>query len=323
MIESFSDRLMNDIDATNSRICCGIDPRVREIVLKYAPDNPKEHYWIPESLVREHIAKSGKSKGRALAVEMFSKGIVDATDPYVVIFKPNLAYFVALGPHGLVALKNLVEYIHETTGKNIILDSKSNDIGTTMLHYAVAWFDELGVDATTVNPYLGIDGVYPYLKNFVDFTSKRGKGAIVLCKTSNPSSVDFQDRMIGEKRLYEVVATKIALWGEPYVGERGYSSVGAVIGATFVEELRVLRKYLSKNPLLIPGLQVQGGKPEDVAMISTDEDGYGAMFSSSRGINFAYMRKEGYSEVSWKEAAKDSSRELNKRINRALTMRQK
>ena len=321
MMESFSDRLIDDIDNSKSNVCLGIDPRIKEIVLKYVPDNPREHYWIPESLVHAQVKKNGKRKGRAMAAEIFSKGLVDATDPYISVYKPNLAYFSALGLEGLNALRNLVEYIHETTGKNVILDSKSNDIGTTMLHYAVAWFDEFKVDATTINPYFGLDGVSPYMEHFINSAKKRGRGAMILCKTSNPSSIDFQDLIVGQKRVYELVAEKIAIWGKRLVGRRGYSSLGAVVGATFVKELKLLRTLLSRNLLLIPGLQVQGGNPEDVAAISTDEDGYGAIFSSSRGINFAYMRKEGYTDDTWKEAASDSARELKNSINQALTNR--
>ncbi len=312
MTENFSDRLIHNIEDTKSRVCCGIDPRIKEVELTY---DPNAKYWIPESLVQEQIKKHGKIDGMAKAVEIFCKKLVQAVDDHVAIYKPNIAYFESLGPKGLITLKNVLDFIHENTDKMVIIDSKRGDIGTTSLHYGIGLFERFGFDASTINPYLGIDGIKPFLKNFV---GKKGKGVFILCKTSNPSSGDFQDKMIGDKTLFNVVANKIVEWGKEYIGERGYSSVGAVVGATYPEQLKNLRKVFSQNPLLIPGLGIQGGNAEDVARLGTNSDGFGAIFNSSRGINFAYQRMDGFSEDNWIDASRLSAKNLKEQINKSI-----
>ncbi len=312
MSESFSDRLIESIEETNSRICCGIDPRIKEIELNY---DPNAKYWIPEFIVQEQVKKHGRKEGMAKAVEIYCKRLVEAVDDHVSIFKPNIAYFEALGPDGLIALKNLTDFIHENTRKMVLIDSKRADIGTTSLHYAIALFDEFRFDATTVNPYLGIDGISPFLEHFV---KKKGKGIFILCKTSNPSSGDFQDKKVEEETLFNVVAKRIVEWGKDYKGERGYSNVGAVVGATYPEQLKTLRKILEKNFLLIPGLGIQGGNAEDVAKLGMNPDGLGAVFNSSRGIDFAYQRIEGFSEENWEEASRLKAKELKETINKVI-----
>lgn len=307
----FSDQLLKTMKELDTLVCCGLDPRIKAIQKKYMKD---AEYWLPTFLVREYVAEYGKEKGRAKVVEDYLKGIVQAVNEHVAAYKPNIAYFEALGSYGLKTLRQVIDFIHEETGKVVILDVKLNDIGASAFYYGIAFFDWLGADAVTVNPYLGSDTITPLLAQFV----KDGKGLFVLCKTSNPSASEFQDVTVDTAPLFERVAEKIKEWGHESKGDRGYSNVGAVVGATYHEQLANLRKKLANQPLLIPGLGVQGGEPEEVARLATDEEGLGAIFNSSRGINFAYQRLE-YPEEEWMEAAEESARRLKEKLNQFIT----
>ncbi|NIQ04164.1 MAG: orotidine-5'-phosphate decarboxylase [Candidatus Korarchaeota archaeon] len=308
----FIDNLIDAIIKYNTRVCCGLDPRIKEIEEKY---KTVARYWIPPSLVRENVEKYGKAKGRAKAVEDFVGRLVHTVDPHVAVYKPNIAYFEALGKHGLGALKQTIDIIHET-GKMAILDAKVSDIGPSALHYGIAFFEYLQVDAVTLNPYLGSDTIKVLLDNFV----KGERGIFVLCKTSNPSSKDFQDKKVHNRPLFEVVAEKIKEWGSQFKGSKGWSEIGAVVGATYPQQLKRLRKKLNDSFFLIPGLGIQGGKPEDVARFGTNEDGLGAIFNSSRGINYAYQ-KLGYPEEDWLDAAEEQASTLKEKINAAIGKR--
>lgn len=307
----FADQLLKTMTELDTLVCCGLDPRIKAIQKKYKQGTA---YWIPPFLVREYVEEYGKEEGRSKAVEDYLKGIVQAVDAHVAVYKPNIAYFGALGSNGLETLRRVIDFIHEETKKMVILDVKLNDIGASAFYYGIEYFDWLGADAVTVNPYLGSDTITPLLAQFVN----DGKGLFVLCKTSNPSASDFQDVAVSSVPLFEKVAEKVKGWGLESKGTRGYSNVGAVVGATYPKQLANLRKKLADHLLLIPGLGVQGGDPQDVARLATDEAGLGAIFNSSRGIDFAYQRLD-YPEEEWMEAAEESARRLKEKLNQFLT----
>jgi len=225
----------------------------------------------------------------------FNKQIIDATKDLVCAYKMNMAFYEILGKNGFDILEKTIRYIP----KNIvvILDGKRNDIGNTAKKYAESLFETFNADAVTVNPYLGIDG----LKPFLDY---KDKYSFVLCRTSNPSAVDFQDLKIHDKKLYEHVALKIKKWNDI-----GYC--GAVVGATYLEELKKIRKILGDDTvLLIPGIGKQGGDVEKTIKYGTNNEGSNAIINSSRGIIFA-GKDENFAEESRKLAL-----DLKNKINR-------
>ena len=229
--------------------------------------------------------KEGKSEEDAI-VE-FNKGIIDATEDVAACFKVQIAYYEALGIKGLMAYKRTLEYLREKDAI-IISDIKRGDIGSTSAAYAVGHIGKVKVgsktyapfdeDFVTVNPYLGSDGVNPFL----DVCKEEKKGIFILVKTSNPSSGEFQDRLIDGRPLYELVGEKVAEWGSECMGD-SYSYVGAVVGATYPEQGEILRKVMPKSFILVPGYGAQGGQGKDLVHFF-NEDGLGAIVNSSRGI---------------------------------------
>ena len=229
----------------------------------------------------------------------FNKEIVDKTYDLIPAVKPQIAMYEQFGIEGLKAYKKTVDYC-KSKDLVVIGDIKRGDIGSTSAAYAVghlgkvqvgsktyAGFDE---DFATVNPYLGSDGVKP----FIDVCKQENKGLFILVKTSNPSSGEFQDQKIDGKPLYELVGEKVAQWGEEHMGENGYSYVGAVVGATYPEQGEILRKVMPKSFILVPGYGAQGGKGKDLVHFF-NEDGLGAIVNSSRGIIAAY-KQEAYAK---------------------------
>ena len=232
-------------------------------------------------------------------VWQFNKEIVDKTYDLIPAVKPQIAMYEQFGIEGLKAYKKTVDYC-KSKDLVVIGDIKRGDIGSTSAAYAVghlgkvqvgsktyAGFDE---DFATVNPYLGSDGVKP----FIDVCKQENKGLFILVKTSNPSSGEFQDQKIDGKPLYELVGEKVAQWGEEHMGESGYSYVGAVVGATYPEQGEILRKVMPKSFILVPGYGAQGGKGKDLVHFF-NEDGLGAIVNSSRGIIAAY-KQEAYAK---------------------------
>lgn len=274
-------RLVEKIKKTGAPIVVGLDP-----MLKYIPDQVKEKAY------REY----GETlEGAAEAVWQFNKGIVDCIYDLVPAVKPQIAMYEQFGIEGLKAFQKTVDYCKEK-GLVVIGDVKRGDIGSTSEAYAVghlgkvqvgsqeyAGFDE---DFITVNPYLGSDGVKP----FVEVCKKEKKGIFVLVKTSNPSSGEFQDRLVDGRPLYEAVGEKVAEWGTDHMGD-DYSYVGAVVGATYPEMGKVLRKIMPKAYILVPGYGAQGGKGKDLVHFF-NADGLGAIVNSSRGIIAAYGQEQ-------------------------------
>ena len=288
-------KLISNIRKTNAPIVVGLDPMLN---------------YIPEHIQKKAFAEFGETlEGAAEAIWQYNKGIVDATYDLIPAVKPQIAMYEQFGIPGLIAYKNTVDYC-KSKDLVVIGDIKRGDIGSTSAAYAVghlgqvqvgskkyAGFDE---DFATVNPYLGSDGVKP----FMDICKEEKKGIFVLVKTSNPSSGEFQDRVIDGRPLYELVGEKVAQWGDELMGDE-YSYVGAVVGATYPEMGKVLRKIMPKTFILVPGYGAQGGKGADLVHFF-NEDGLGAIVNSSRGIIAAY-KQEKYKEFGAENYA-DASR---------------
>ncbi|MCR5848791.1 MAG: orotidine-5'-phosphate decarboxylase [Lachnospiraceae bacterium] len=288
-------KLINKIVEKDAPIVVGLDPTLK---------------FIPRFILDECYEEYGANlKGAAEAVWLFNKAIVDATYDLIPAVKPQIAMYEQFGTDGVEVFKRTVDYC-KSKGLVVIGDVKRGDIGSTSAAYAVGHlgtveiegktfmpFDE---DFATVNPYLGTDGVKP----FVDVCNANDRGIFVLVKTSNPSSGEFQDRIIDGKPLYEHVADKVNEWGSTSMdGE--YSNVGAVVGATYPEQGEILRKKMPKVYILVPGYGAQGGKGADLVHFF-NKDGLGAIINSSRGIIAAYQNEK-YAEFTDKNFA-DASR---------------
>jgi len=218
----------------------------------------------------------------------FNRSIVDATSDLVCAYKMNLAFYESLGEKGLMLLKRTVRYIPRDIV--VILDGKRNDIGNTARMYAKALFEEIGGDAVTLNPYLGLDGIKPFLMY-------PGKCSFILCRTSNPSAGELQDLLVDGRPLYHHVAEKILEWNK-------IGLCGAVVGATYPMELKEIREILGEDiPLLIPGIGKQGGDIEATVKYGTNSKGEKAIINSSRGIIFAGSGED-YAEKSREAAVK-------------------
>jgi orotidine-5'-phosphate decarboxylase len=235
-----------------------------------------------------------------MGVFEFNREIIDATRDLVCAYKPNLGFYEAQGVEGLEALRRTVEYIPEDIP--VIADAKRGDIGNTAKGYAKAVFDILKFDAVTVSPYLGKDSLEP-------FTAYADKGVFILCRTSNPGAVDFQSLLCetatGKRPLYEIVAEKASELNT-------HGNVGLVVGATYPEELKIVRQLQPDMPFLIPGIGAQGGDIELTVRYGTDVNGEKAVINSSRQILYA-SRDEDFAE-----AARNAAIQTNGKINRYI-----
>lgn len=291
------DQLVAKIKKTQAPIVVGLDPMLN---------------YIPEQVQKKAFEEKGETLAGAVeAVWQFNKAIVDATYDLIPAVKPQIAMYEQFGVEGVIAFKKTVDYCKEK-GLVVIGDVKRGDIGSTSEAYAVghlgkvqvgsqtyAGFDE---DFATVNPYLGSDGVKPFIK----VCKENDRGIFVLVKTSNPSSGELQDKLVDGKPLYELVGKMVDEWGSDCVGESGYSEVGAVVGATYPEQGKILRAIMPKTYILVPGYGAQGGKGKDLVHFF-NEDGLGAIVNSSRGIIAAY-KQEAYAKFGAEHFA-DASRQ--------------
>ena len=241
--------------------------------------------YVPEQIKKAAFDEFGETlKGAGEAIWQYNKGIIDSTYDLIPAVKPQIAMYEQFGVEGLAAFNKTCEYA-KSKGLVVIGDIKRGDIGSTSSAYAVGHAGQVQVgskkyrgfdeDFLTVNPYLGSDGILP----FIDVCREENKGLFILVKTSNPSSGEFQDQLVDGKPLYELVAEKVAMWGESHMGE-DYSYIGAVVGATYPKMGEILRKIMPKNFILVPGYGAQGGKAEDLAPFF-NEDGLGAIINSS------------------------------------------
>ena len=277
--------------------------------------------YIPQYLQQEAIKEHGETlEAAAEAVWRYNKEIVDAICDIVPAVKPQSAMYEQFGLPGLSVFQRTVEYCKEK-GLVVIGDVKRGDIGSTSAAYAAGHLGKVQVGSTklsvfdedfiTVNPYLGSDGIQP----FIDVCREEKKGIFILVKTSNPSSGEFQDQKINGKPLYELVGEHVAEWAESCMGD-AYSYVGAVVGATYPEMGGVLRKVMPKSYILVPGYGAQGGTAKELAPYF-NEDGLGAIVASSRGIIAAYRQPayEKYGERGFAEAARQAALAMKEDID--------
>jgi len=274
----FADRLAEAVEHKRSQLVVGLDPR---------PD------LLPVELRGE--AQQGREQA-ARACARFCRGLVDAVAPYVVAVKPQVAFFEALGSDGVAALEETCAY-SRTAGLQVIADGKRGDVGSTARAYAAAFLegDPPLADALTVNPYLGRDAVEPFLAA----CRRGGAGIFCVVKTSNAGGAEVQDLILSDGRhVWHQVAELVAEWGEEFVGERGLSSVGAVVGATYPRAVGEARRLLPQSVLLLPGVGAQGATPADVARAFTSGPA-SALVSVSRDVIYAFRA----SGMDWRSAA--------------------
>ena len=305
-------QLVANIKRTGAPIVVGLDPMLN---------------YIPKQVQEKAFAEYGETlEGAAEAIWQFNKEIVDKTYDLIPAVKPQIAMYEQFGIPGLQAFKKTVDYC-KAKGLVVIGDIKRGDIGSTSAAYAVGHLGKVQVgsqsyvpfdeDFVTVNPYLGSDGVNPFL----NVCKEEKKGIFVLVKTSNPSSGEFQDQLIDGRPLYELVGEKVAAWGEELMGDE-YSYVGAVVGATYPEMGKVLRKVMPKSYILVPVYGAQGGKGKDLVHFF-NEDGLGAIVNSSRGIIAAYKQEQyaSYGEENFGDASRAAVEAMIADIKGALESR--
>lgn len=303
------DRLIEKIKETDAPIVAGLDPMLS---------------YIPAHVQEKAFAEYGETlEGAAEAIWQFNKEIVDKIYDLIPAVKPQIAMYEQFGVPGIAAFKRTVDYCREK-GLVIIGDIKRGDIGSTSAAYAAGHIGRVQVgsrsyapfqeDFVTVNPYLGSDGVNPFL----EVCKEEKKGIFVLVKTSNPSSGEFQDRQIDGKPLYELVGEKVAAWGAEAMGD-AYSRVGAVVGATYPEMGKALRKIMPKAYILVPGYGAQGGKGKDLAHFF-NADGLGAIINSSRGLIAAYKQEQyaQFGEENFGDASRAAVEDMLADIREAL-----
>lgn len=306
------EKLIQGIKKTGVPIVVGLDPMLS---------------YIPEHITQKAFAEYGETlEGAGEAIWQYNKGIVDAVCDLVPAVKPQIAMYEQFGIEGLKAFARTVSYCKEK-GLVVIGDVKRGDIGSTSEAYAVGHLGKVQVgsksyygfdeDFATVNPYLGSDGIKPFIK----VCKEEKKGLFILVKTSNPSSGEFQDRLIDGRPLYELVGEQVAKWGEELMGDT-YSYIGAVVGATYPEMGKVLREIMPKSFILVPGYGAQGGKGADLVHFF-NKDGLGAIVNSSRGIIAAYKQEKyaSFGSENYADASRQAVLDMREDIASALAGR--
>ncbi len=302
-------KLVDKIKKTEAPIVVGLDP-----MMKFVPEH------IKEAAFKEY----GETlKGAGEAIFEYNKGIIDSIYDLVPAVKPQIAMYEQFGIEGLIAFKKTCEYA-KSKDLVIIGDVKRGDIGSTSEAYAVGHLGKVKVgskeyygfdeDFATVNPYLGSDGINP----FINVCKEEKKGIFVLVKTSNPSSGEFQDKVCDGRPMYEIVGEMVDKWGSDCMGD-SYSYVGAVVGATYPEMGKVLRKLMPKTYILVPGYGAQGGKGKDLVHFF-NEDGLGAIVNSSRGIIAAYQQEQyaKFGALNYADASRQAVLDMREDIKGAL-----
>lgn len=305
-------KLVEKIKKTGAPIVVGLDPMMK---------------FIPQHIQAKAFAEKGETlEGAAEAIWQYNKEIIDKTYDLIPAVKPQIAMYEQFGIPGLYAFQKTVDYCKEKD-LVVIADIKRGDIGSTSAAYATAHLGKVKVgntvcsafneDFATVNPYFGTDGIQPFL----DVCKEEKKGIFVLAKTSNPSSGEFQDRLIDGKPLYEYVCEMIAKWGNQLMGD-SYSYVGAVVGATYPEVGKAMRKVMPKAYILVPGYGAQGGQGKDLVHFF-NEDGLGAIINSSRGIIAAYQSEKyaDFGAENFADASRQAALDMIADIKQALENR--
>lgn len=306
---NFADRVIQAVRQKRSHTVVGLDPVLSK---------------IPSVILEEASGQYGKTaRGAAAAILRFNRLVIDAVAEQVPLVKPQSAFYEVYGHYGVEAFWETVKYAR-SKGLQVIADAKRGDIGSTAEAYAAAFFGHpnpldswedpnLWADSLTVNPYLGSDGLVPFVKR----SKARGTGLFVLVKTSNPSSGELQDQeLFSGESVAQQVAKLVDSLGAGLVGESGYSAVGAVVGATYPQDLATYRKDMPRALFLVPGYGAQGGKATDV-VYAFNRDGLGGLISASRSVIFAY----GSTDVSESEASDmiaAAAAQMNREIEEAL-----
>lgn len=304
------DRLVAKIQEAGCAVVAGLDPKI---------------HYVPDDIRQKNYKEFGKNvMGVTRAILQFNMGLIDALSDVVPAVKVQAAYYEMYGLEGIGVMYRTLEYAGKK-GLYVMLDGKRNDIGSTAEAYSAGWLGKpnldgesasmCDIDCLTVNPYLGTDGIAPFIKDCKDYD----KAIFSLVKTSNPSSGELQDLLVDGVPLYEKVAALVKLWGEDSIGTSGYSSVGAVVGATYPAQAERLRAVMPHTYFLVPGYGAQGATAEDVAK-SFNPDGLGAIVNSSRAIMCAYQ-KSGRPESEFAEAAKDEAYHMGQAILAAVNKR--
>lgn len=302
------DILIEKIKQTNNPTVMGLDPR---------------YEMIPECVRKKYDTSL---EGVCKAILEYNKALIDATCDIIPAVKPQIAFYEMFGIEGIKLFNETCKYAREK-GLVVIVDAKRGDIGSTAQAYSNALLGKtpigekeveiFNVDFITVNPYMGTDCVKP----FIDDCKKYNKGIFVLVKTSNKSSGDVQDLVLQNgKTIYETIAELVNIWGEDLVGENGFSSIGAVVGATYPEQLAELRKIMKKSYFLIPGYGAQGGKAEDIAL-GFDSNGLGGIVNASRSLMCAYksdLWKDKFAEEDYAKATRAEALRMKEELNKAL-----
>lgn len=300
-------QLVSKIKKLNAPIVVGLDPMLN---------------YVPEHIKKAAFEQFGETlEGAGEAIWQYNKQIIDCVYDLIPAVKPQIAMYEQFGIPGMVAYQRTVDYCREK-GLVVIGDIKRGDIGSTSEAYAVGHLGKVTVgsnrisafneDFATVNPYLGSDGINPFIK----VCKEENKGLFILVKTSNPSSGEFQDQLVNGHPLYELVGEKVAQWGEEHMGDE-YSYIGCVVGATYPKMGEVLRKIMPKTYILVPGYGAQGGKAEDLKPYF-NEDGLGAIINSSRGIIAAYKQEKyaNFGEANFADASRQAVVDMIEDINR-------
>ena len=303
------ERLIDEIVKKDAPIVVGLDPMLN---------------FVPKFLLQEATEKHGKTIDAVCdAIFEYNKTLIDSVYDLVPAVKPQIAMYEQFGIPGLIVYEKTIKYA-ASKGLIVIADVKRGDIGSTSSAYATAHLGKIdifgeqytpfGADMATVNPYLGTDGIKPFL----DVCNTFDKGIFVLVKTSNPSSGEFQDKEIAGEPLYALVAKRVKEWGE-MTETHDYSNVGAVVGATYPEMGKVLRKMMPKTYILVPGYGAQGGRGKDLKVFF-NPDGLGAIINSSRGMIAAYKQEEykNYGEKNFGEAARQAVINMRKDIKESI-----
>lgn len=310
---SFADSLCRAIRKMNNPTVMGLDPKLdyipSHIITNLKRDGADGEYLVEEAIVR------------------FNQGLIDAAADIIPAVKPQLAYYELYGEAGLRALKRTIVHAKQA-GMIVIADGKRNDIGSTSDAYAEAWLgradyssidteqlvNPFAADALTVNAYLGSDGIIP----FRSLAAREGKGIFVLVRTSNPSAAELQDLRLADGRLvYEAMAAQVEKWNQGFIGESGFGPVGAVVGATWPEQARALRKLMPSAFFLVPGYGAQGATAVD-CVSNFDENGDGAIVNSSRALMLAYRKQSELSEEAYGEATRAEAIRMRDALNSAL-----
>ncbi|MGC9455284.1 MAG: orotidine-5'-phosphate decarboxylase [Phycisphaerae bacterium] len=294
-MENFADRLLDAIDRKGAPVCVGIDPN-----FDYLPDE---------------LRRDSDASGQLQTIRSFCEDVLRIVEPHVPAVKPQSAYFEAYGSQGVEAYYDVVRKAREL-GLLVIGDVKRQDIGSTASAYASGHLaDTNAPDAVTVGSYLGADGIAP----FIDIARQTTRGLFVLVRTSNPSARQVQDITDADgKMVYEHVAELVAMLGseDELIGARGYSAVGAVVGATYPDEARKLRRMMPRQVFLVPGYGAQGATAAD-CMASFNDDGTGAIVNASRSVIYAHRRRQ-YADLPWRQAVESAVKDFARDIRSAI-----